>query len=96
MKVTKSVMVETEVEVDIGVEDINLVFTESGDYANPNLTRILGTNLSQAVQFLDGIPIELIAAQTPGFRSIAANALKKIAMRFEDNHDEQSKIDSRK
>jgi len=84
MRISKWVSVETEVEIDLGTDDINLIFTDAGDYANPNLTHILGTNITRAIQFLEGIPADLIAAQTPEFRAVVAQALNKTALKFEE------------
>lgn len=77
MKVYKSVTVETEVEIDLTSEDINVIMEE---YEN---LRGLLHNLNTLGQFLKAIPDRLIVETNATQQKIIVTFLRESADRFE-------------
>jgi len=83
MKVYKHIEIESQdVEIEITSEDINLVFVEEKDFANPDLTRILHINLSRAIQFLKGIPNEMAQNVQEDVKNLIIKELEGIIDKF--------------
>jgi len=83
MKVFKHVEIEPQdVEIEITSEDINLVFMEEKDFANPDLTNILHMNLSRALQFLKGIPDEMAQNVHEAVKTLIIKELTKVIDKF--------------
>ena len=84
MKVTIFYQPEgSEVDVDLNADDINLIFSESGDFANPDIQRVLMCNLNKAITFFKGIPVELAQNAMPEVKSIVIKELKAAMEKFE-------------
>jgi hypothetical protein len=77
MKIPKSITVETEVEVDIGTEDIlNHLLAE------PLTETELLTAINNTARFLNLVPDALVANLKPGAKETISNFFLKQSQRF--------------
>lgn len=79
----QTVTVDNEIEIDISLDDLILLFEESKDLKTKTL-RILKINLNQIAIFLKGIPDSIIKEMHPETKKLVIDFLEKTKQRFEE------------
>ena len=84
MKINKWVDLEgVNVDIEITSEDIQLIFREEEDYANPDAQKMLMCNLNTAITFFKGIPTELAQKAASNVKEIVRRELKAAMEKFQ-------------